>query len=283
MVHRHLGAAAAAAIAVVMGGMIAGQCGVCPAPGQAHRGTLSAQTAAATYLTITCQPNDIIELDGYTMRSTGEKRTAVWHLERGKWYRVQVRVTRNGVTHEQTVTIRGGDHNEVDLRDLTRPAAPSNDADLPRQAFTSGEQNFGLDVDKLSSSDCGPVCGTLTREDVLAYVRATDRKARVTVIAAQDAVDRIRKELQGLEDAALVQVYPPGHWALRRANLEFEPGTVVVQYPDGRLFAKEQYKGPEQVKSLLARYEAGSGGGGGIPTWVWIVGLIVLVLMLRRK
>ncbi|MCS7159924.1 MAG: hypothetical protein RMJ19_05575 [Gemmatales bacterium] len=230
---------------------------------------------AATKLEILCLPDDVVEVSGYRLRSTGPKRLVTWDLVPGKQYEVSIAVIRDGSKYERCVTIVGGQVNQVDLR-----------AHVISQI--GDETNFGLDTSKLvdKPQDIG---GTLTRDDVLAILAAHDTRLRVTIVVPSDQVDKVRKELGDTSDwPALVQVYPPKHWALERAGLnpkEPNEATVFIQTPDGKVLATESYRNPEQVRTLLGTLlnQQPKPQPLSIPWWAWLVAIFAIYWFFFRN
>jgi hypothetical protein len=252
-----------------------GGCATVVAPAIYNPPATQASQPLNTTLEIHCQPDDVILVDGYRLQNSGPVRRVGWQLAPGQYEVSITRIRPDGARETRVVQFAAGTNTSVRF-------------DQP--AVGDDARNFGLDPSKLAQSEDKPISGTLTREDVERYIAATQSKLRVTIVVPESQVEQVKTGAKSLEDIAVVQVYPPGHWALERAGIKVENNqpTVVVQKPDGTLVAQARYDSIEQVRQLIERASTPSPGGPSlverIPWWGWlIIAYIAYRVLTERK
>jgi hypothetical protein len=239
-----------------------GGCATVVAPAIYSPPATQASQLLNTTIEIHCQPDDIIFVDGYRLQSIGPVRRVGWRLAPSQYEVTITRIRPDGERETRAVQFAAGTNTSVRF-------------DQP--AVGDDARNFGLDPSKLSQSEDKPISGTLTREHVERYIAATQSKLRVTIIVPESQVEQVKTGAKSLEDVAVVQVYPPGHWALERAGIKVENNqpTVVLQKPDGTLVAQARYDSIEQVRQLIERANTPSPSGPSlverIPWWGWLI------------
>lgn len=131
-------------------------------------------------------------------------------------------------------------------------------------------------------------------------------RLRLTIIGAdadrQRVLDDLRSspELDGWSHQMLVQAYPPDHWAIAgNGFVTTGTPTIYVQAADGKvLHRQDSYRGPKQLAEALRRADPNYRPDKDpdlnlvfpihldwrrIPTWLWVVAVLLLISLLRRR
>jgi len=169
-------------------------------------------------------------------------------LEKGRSYEYRFELRWNGYSKAWDVDFEPGRTYSVELA-LESPGITESD----------GTVNFGIDRSQVERSGRERVTVYGRQIDVAEAIRMLDtNKPRLTVIGSKEALERVKRDLQGpLKDLAkdfLIQYYEPSNWAVRDAGFKTDGNpTIYVQAPDGRvLHRQDDYKdGADGLRKVL--------------------------------
>jgi hypothetical protein len=166
----------------------------------------------------------------------------------GSLYEYQFELQWNGYRKAWNVSFEPGKTYTLDLN-----------LEVPGVAESDGTVNFGIDRSKLEQPPRERITLQGRSIDVNQAIRLLDtNKLRLTVIGSKEAIERVRRDLEGpLRELArdfLIQYYEPLNWAVRDVGFKTDGNpTIYVQAPDGRvLHRQDDYKdGADGLRKVL--------------------------------
>lgn len=146
-------------------------------------------------------------------------------------------------------------------------------------------QDFGVDMTKVGKGRYNCNGKNVTREAVASRLVDDSRMLRLTIIEADEKERKRRVDavhaLDLVKQRCLVASYEPGHWAVSK----FTPG-VWLQAPDGTVLLKSEVL---DVDALLRKLRGDPDPvtpkteAGGVPLWAWGLGIVALLLLMKRR